>query len=117
MLFRSQQFSERHWGWLSCSPFAWQRRHHATAERLSAALNLILTFFAKVKVGLDLGVVSVMETVWHYDKSPDPLKLAQFDMGAKGRVRADAGGARATMKPEYRPPDLSIETLKKALKL
>ncbi len=85
--------------------------------RLSAALNLILTFFAKVKVGLDLGVVSVMETVWHYDKSPDPLKLAQFDMGAKGRVRADAGGARATMKPEYRPPDLSIETLKKALKL
>ena len=85
--------------------------------RLSAALNLILTFFAKVKVGLDLGVVSVMETVWQYDKSPDPLKLAQFDMGAKGRVRADAGGARATMKPEYRPPDLSIETLKKALKL
>ena len=85
--------------------------------RLSAALNLILTFFAKVKVGLDLGVVSVMETVWQYDKSPDPLKLGDYSLGAKGRVTADAGGMRGSMKPEYKPPNLSIETLKKALKL
>ncbi len=85
--------------------------------RLSAALNLILTFFAKVKVGLDLGVASVMETVWHYDRSPDPLKLGEFGLGANGRVSADAAGMRASLKPNYKPPELSIGSLKKALKL
>lgn len=85
--------------------------------RLSAALNLILTFFAKVKVGLDVGLFSIMETVWQYDKSPDPLKLGEMAVGAKGRLQADASGMRATMNPEYNPPDLSIEGLKKALRL
>ncbi len=85
--------------------------------RLSAALNLLLTFFAKVKVGLDLGIVSVMETVWQYNKSPDPLKLGDFAIGAKGRVTADAGGMRASMTPDYKPPELTVESLKKALRL
>ncbi len=85
--------------------------------RLSAALNLVLTFFAKVKVGLDVGLFSIMKTVWRYEKSPDPLRLAEMSIGAKGRVKADAGGFSGEMHPEYQPPDLSLESLKRALHL
>jgi hypothetical protein len=85
--------------------------------RLSAALNLILTFFAKVKVGLDLGFFSIMKTVWQYDKSPNPLRLAEMAIGAKGRVQAGAGGFNAEFNPEYQPPDLSLEKLKQAIGL
>lgn len=85
--------------------------------RLTAALNLILTFFAKVRVGLDVGLFSIMKTVWQYDKSPDPLRLADMSIGAKGRVRAGGGGFSASMNPEYRPPNLSLDALKRALKL
>jgi hypothetical protein len=85
--------------------------------KLTAALNLILTFFAKVKVGVDVGLFSIMKTVWRYEKSPDPLNLAQMEIGAKGRVRAGAGGFSASMDPQYRPPDMSIDSLKRALKL
>jgi hypothetical protein len=58
-----------------------------------------------------------MKTVWRYEKSPDPLNLAQMEIGAKGRVRAGAGGFSASMDPQYRPPDMSIDSLKRALKL
>jgi hypothetical protein len=85
--------------------------------KLTAALNLVLTFFAKVKVGLDVGIFSVMATVWSYDKSPDPLKLAEMSVGAKGRVQAGAGGFTGTMNPEYQAPDLSLSSLKRALHL
>ncbi|MBM4343343.1 MAG: DUF4157 domain-containing protein, partial [Deltaproteobacteria bacterium] len=85
--------------------------------RLSASLNLILTFFAKVRVGLDLGLFSIMKTVWRYDKSPDPIRLAEMAIGAKGRVKADGSGFSASMNPEYQPPDLSLDTLKRALGL
>lgn len=85
--------------------------------RLTAAMNLILTFFAKVRVGLDVGLFSIMKTVWQYDKSPDPLRLGDMSIGAKGRVRAGGGGFAASMSPEYRPPNLSLDALKRALKL
>lgn len=85
--------------------------------RLSAALNLVLTFFAKVKVGLDVGLFSIMATVWQYEKSPDPLKLAEMSIGAKGRVKADGNGFSGEMNPEYTPPDLSLDSLKRALHL
>jgi hypothetical protein len=85
--------------------------------RLTAALNLILTFFAKVRVGLDVGLFSIMKTVWQYEKQPDPLRLAEMSIGAKGRVRAAGGGFQASMNPEYRPPNLSLESLKRALRL
>ena len=85
--------------------------------RLSAALNLILTFFAKVRVGIDVGLFSIMKTVWRYDKSPDPLRLAEMSIGAKGRVKADSSGFSATMNPEYQPPDMSLDSLKRAIGL
>ncbi len=84
---------------------------------LTAALNLILTFFAKVRVGIDVGLFSIMKTVWRYDVSPDPLKLASMSIGANGHVHAGADGFRATMDPKYQPPDMSIDGLKRALKL
>ncbi len=83
--------------------------------KLTAALNLILSFFAKVKVGIDVGLFSIMKTVWNYEKSPDPIKLAEMSIGAKGRVQAGPGGFTGTMNPEYTPPDMSLDTLKKAL--
>ncbi len=83
--------------------------------RLTAALNLILTFFAKVRVGLDVGIFSIMKTVWEYDKSPDPIRLAEMSIGAKGNVHAGPDGFRGTMTPEYQPPDFSLESLKRAL--
>ena len=85
--------------------------------RLTAALNLVLTFFAKVKVGLDVGLFSIMKTVWRYEKSPDPLRLAEMSIGAKGRVKADGNGFSGEMNPEYQPPDLSLDSLKRALHL
>ena len=84
---------------------------------LTAALNLILTFFAKVRVGIDVGLFSIMKTVWRYDVSPDPLKLASMSIGANGHVHAGADGFRATMDPKYQPPDMSIDGLKRALKI
>jgi hypothetical protein len=83
--------------------------------KLTAALQLVLTFFAKVKVGLDLGFFSIMKTVWDYDKSPDPINLASMSIGAKGNVHAGPDGFRGTMTPEYTPPDLSLAKLKQAL--
>lgn len=85
--------------------------------QLRAQLNLILTFFAKVKVGLDVGLFSIMSTVWHYDKSPDPIRLAEASIGAKGRVQAGAGGFSGSMQPQFTPPDLSLDSLKRALHL
>ncbi len=85
--------------------------------KLSAALNLILTFFLKVKVGIDVGLFSIMKTVYQYDKSPDPLKLAEMSIGAKGHVHAGPDGFRGTMTPEYKPPDLSLASLKRSLGL
>ncbi|MEY3011723.1 MAG: hypothetical protein RIT45_458 [Pseudomonadota bacterium] len=84
---------------------------------LIAALNLILTFFAKVRVGIDVGLFSIMKTVWRYDVSPDPLKLASMSIGANGHVHAGPDGFSATMDPQYQPPDMSIEGLKRALKI
>jgi hypothetical protein len=85
--------------------------------RLTAALNLILTFFAKVKVGIDVGLFSIMKTVWQYENSPDPLRLAEMSIGAKGNVHAGPDGFRGTMNPEYTPPDLTLDGLKRALHL
>jgi len=85
--------------------------------QLKAQLNLILTFFAKVRVGLDVGLFSIMTTVWRYEKSPDPLRLAEMGIGAKGRVQAGPGGFSGSMRPEYTPPDLSLASLKRALHL
>ncbi len=87
-----------------------------TAE-LSAALRLILTFFAKVRVGIDVGLFSIMKTVWRYETSPDPLELASMSIGAKGHVHAGPDGFSGTMSPDYEPPDMSIEGLKSALGL
>ena len=87
------------------------------SAELSAALRLILTFFAKVRVGLDVGLFSIMKTVWRYDVSPDPLELASMSIGARGNVKAGPDGFSATMDPQYEPPDLSIEGLKKSLGL
>lgn len=84
---------------------------------LSAALRLILTFFAKVKVGIDVGLFSIMKTVWQYEMSPDPLELASMSIGAKGHIHAGADGFSGTMSPEYEPPDMSIDGLKSALGL
>ena len=84
---------------------------------LTAALNLILTFFAKVRVGIDVGLFSIMKTVWRYEVSPDPLRLASMSIGAQGHVHAGADGFRATMNPQYQPPDMSIDGLKRALKI
>lgn len=87
-----------------------------TAE-LSAALNLILDFFAKVRVGIDVGLFSIMKTVWRYGYRPDPLQLARMAIGARGHVHAGPDGFDATMEPEYTPPDLTIAGLKKSLGL
>ncbi|MCO4760987.1 MAG: DUF4157 domain-containing protein [Myxococcales bacterium] len=87
------------------------------SAELSAALRLILTFFAKVRVGIDVGLFSIMKTVWRYECSPDPLELASMSIGAKGHVHAGADGFSGTMEPEYEPPDMSIEGLKKSLGL
>ena len=84
---------------------------------LTAALRLILTFFAKVKVGLDVGFFSIMKTVWQYEKSPDPLELASMSIGAKGNVHAGPDGFSGSMTPEYEPPDLSLDALTSALGL
>jgi hypothetical protein len=85
--------------------------------QLSAALNLILTFFAKVRVGLDVGLFSIMKTVWQYDVVPDPLRLGSFEMNAGADVHAGPDGFRANMRPSYEPPDLSIDGLRRALKV
>jgi hypothetical protein len=85
--------------------------------KLSAALNLILTFYAKVRVGIDVGLFSIMKTVWQYDKSPGPLPLAEASIGAKGHVHAGPDGFRGTMTPEYKPPELTLDKLKRALGL
>ncbi len=87
------------------------------AAELSAALRLILTFFAKVRVGIDVGLFSIMKTVWRYDVSPDPLELASMSIGANGHVHAGPDGFSATMDPQYEPPDMSLEGIKKALKV
>ena len=87
------------------------------SAELSAALNLILSFFAKVRVGIDVGLFSIMKTVWRYSASPDPLQLARMAIGARGNVHAGPDGFSATMNPEYEPPDLTIEGLKRAIGL
>ena len=69
------------------------------------------------EVGIDVGLFSIMKTVWQYDKSPDPIPLAETSIGAKGNVHAGPDGFRGTMTPEYKPPELSIEKLKRALHL
>ena len=82
---------------------------------LSAALNLILSFFAKVRVGLDVGLFSIMKTVWRYDSRPDKLELARMAIGARGNIHAGPDGYSATMEPEYTAPDLTIDGLKRSL--
>ena len=68
-------------------------------------------------LGLDVGLFSIMKTVWQYDKSPGPLQLAEASIGAKGHVHAGPDGFRGTMTPEYKPPELTIEKLKRSLGL
>ena len=85
--------------------------------QLSAALSLVLSFFAKVKVGIDVGLFSIMKTVWRHDAEAARLQLAAMSIGARGQVHAGADGFSASMNPEYEAPDLSLDSLKRAIGL
>lgn len=85
--------------------------------QLSAALSLVLSFFAKVKVGLDVGLFSIMATVWQHDAEAARLELARMAIGAQGQVHAGADGFSATMNPQYEAPDMSLDSLKRAIGL
>jgi len=82
---------------------------------VTAALNLLLEFYAKVRVGLDVGLFSIMKTVWNYPFAKKTLPIAQMGIGLKGNVHAGADGLRGSMTPTYSPPTLTLDKLKGAL--